>query len=91
MTRPATLFLILAGATALSGCGTIGQLKTIGKAPKLSEMTAVDTPLTEDSLGQPSRRPAAPPLALAHPTHRCSARALVRFSATSGPRARATS
>ncbi|MEG8020747.1 flagellar basal body L-ring protein FlgH [Sphingomonas aerolata] len=63
MTRPATMFLILAGATALSGCGTIGQLKTIGKAPKLSEMTAVDTPLTEDSLGQPSRRPAAPPLA----------------------------
>jgi flagellar L-ring protein precursor FlgH len=67
MTRPATMFLILAGATALSGCGTIGQLKTIGKAPKLSEMTAVDTPLTEDSLGQPSRRPAAPPLALAPP------------------------
>ena len=67
MTRPATMFLILAGATALSGCGTIGQLKTIGKAPKLSEMAAVDTPLTEDSLGQPSRRPAAPPLALAPP------------------------
>lgn len=67
MTRPATMFLNLAGATALSGCGTIGQLETIGKAPKLSEMTAVDTPLTEDSLGQPSRRPAAPPLALAPP------------------------
>ena len=67
MTRPAMMFLILAGATALSGCGTIGQLKTIGKAPKLSEMTAVDTPLTEDSLGQPSRRPTAPPLALAPP------------------------
>ena len=67
MTRPATFLMFLASATALSGCGTIGQLKTIGKAPKLSEMTAVDTPLTEDSLGQPSRRPAAPPLALAPP------------------------
>ena len=67
MTRPATFLMLLAGATALSGCGTVGQLKTIGKAPKLSEMAAVDTPLTEDSLGQPSRRPAAPPLAAAPP------------------------
>lgn len=50
------LILILGGATALAGCGTVGQLKTIGKPPKLSEMAAVDTPLTEDSLGQPSRR-----------------------------------
>jgi len=31
MTRTSTLLLILAGATAVSGCGTLGQLKTIGK------------------------------------------------------------
>ncbi len=55
MTRTSTLLLILAGATAVSGCGTLGQLKTIGKAPRLSEMTAVDTPLTEESLGQARR------------------------------------
>ncbi len=67
MTRTSTLLLILAGATAVSGCGTLGQLKTIGKAPKLSEMTAVDTPLTEDSLGQPRRREPAPAMAALPP------------------------
>jgi flagellar L-ring protein precursor FlgH len=67
MTRTSTLLLILAGATAVSGCGTLGQLKTIGKAPKLSEMTAVDTPLTEDSLGQPRRREPPPAMAALPP------------------------
>ena len=67
MTRTSTLLLILAGATAMSGCGTLGQLKTIGKAPKLSEMTAVDTPLTEDSLGQPRRREPPPAMAALPP------------------------
>ncbi|MEG8015074.1 flagellar basal body L-ring protein FlgH [Sphingomonas sp. 22R3R2A-7] len=59
--------MILAGATAVSGCGTLGQLKTIGKAPRLSEMTAVDTPLTEDSLGQPRRREPPPAMAALPP------------------------
>ena len=67
MTRTSTLLLILAGATAVSGCGTLGQLKTIGRAPKLSEMTAVDTPLTEDSLGQPRRREPPPAMAALPP------------------------
>ncbi len=67
MTRTSTLLLILAGATAVSGCGTLGQLKTIGKAPKLSEMTAVDTPLTEESLGQPRRREPPPAMAALPP------------------------
>ena len=67
MTRTSTLLLILASATAMSGCGTLGQLKTIGKAPKLSEMTAVDTPLTEDSLGQPRRREPPPAMAALPP------------------------
>ncbi|WP_354303446.1 MULTISPECIES: flagellar basal body L-ring protein FlgH [unclassified Sphingomonas] len=67
MTRTSTLLLILAGATAVSGCGTLGQLKTIGKAPRLSEMTAVDTPLTEDSLGQPRRREPPPAMAALPP------------------------
>ena len=67
MTRTSTLLLILAGAIAVSGCGTLGQLKTIGKAPRLSEMTAVDTPLTEDSLGQPRRREPPPAMAALPP------------------------
>ncbi len=67
MTRTSTLLLILAGATAVSGCGTLGQLKTIGKAPKLSEMTPVDTPLTEESLGQPRRREPPPAMAALPP------------------------
>ncbi len=67
MTRTSTLLLIVAGATAVSGCGTLGQLKTIGKAPRLSEMTAVDTPLTEDSLGQPRRREPPPAMAALPP------------------------
>jgi len=67
MTRTSTLLLILAGATAVSGCGTLGQLKTIGKAPRLSEMTAVDTPLTEESLGQPRRREPPPAMAALPP------------------------
>ena len=67
MTRTSTLLLILASTTAVSGCGTLGQLKTIGKAPKLSEMTAVDTPLTEDSLGQPRRREPPPAMAALPP------------------------
>jgi flagellar L-ring protein precursor FlgH len=67
MTRTSTLLLILAGATAVSGCGTLGQLKTIGKAPRLSEMAAVDTPLTEESLGQPRRREPPPAMAALPP------------------------
>ncbi len=67
MTRTSTLLLILASATAVSGCGTLGQLKTIGKAPRLSEMTAVDTPLTEESLGQPRRREPPPAMAALPP------------------------
>ena len=67
MTRTSTLLLIVAGATAVSGCGTLSQLKTIGKAPRLSEMTAVDTPLTEDSLGQPRRREPPPAMAALPP------------------------
>lgn len=49
MKKTIGLFLITA---SLSGCGTVGQLKTIGKAPKLTAMEELDSPDIEHSLGQ---------------------------------------
>ena len=48
MTKHATLLLV---ATALSGCGTIGHLKAIGKAPKMSPAEEIASPAIEPSIG----------------------------------------
>jgi flagellar L-ring protein precursor FlgH len=46
--RLAPIALLLLG---LSGCGTVEQLKMVGRAPPMSEMDAYDTPDVEGSLG----------------------------------------
>ena len=38
--------------TMLSGCGSVGRLKNVGKTPKLTEVQPVETPTAERSLGQ---------------------------------------
>ncbi|CAN5542711.1 flagellar basal body L-ring protein FlgH [soil metagenome] len=38
-------------ATALSGCGAVGRLKAVGKAPKLTPAEQIVTPTIESSLG----------------------------------------
>ncbi len=52
--RKVILFVAL-GAT-LSGCGSVGRLQQVGKAPKLSGMDPVSTPEFEASLAMPSDR-----------------------------------
>jgi flagellar L-ring protein FlgH len=47
--------LVALGAT-LSGCGSVGRLKQVGKAPKLSGIEAVATPELEASLSAPADR-----------------------------------
>jgi len=49
------ILLVALGAT-LSGCGSVGRLKQIGKAPKLSEIGPVDMPELEASLAAPADR-----------------------------------
>lgn len=39
-------------AASLSGCGTVGQLKNVGKAPALSDVGDLGAPDIENSLGQ---------------------------------------
>jgi flagellar L-ring protein precursor FlgH len=46
-----TICLFLVAAT-LSGCGTVGQLKSVGRAPKLTPLEEVVSPDIERSLGQ---------------------------------------
>ncbi|MBB4840146.1 MULTISPECIES: flagellar basal body L-ring protein FlgH [Sphingomonas] len=50
------IILIAAMAATLSGCGAVGRLKAVGKAPKLSEMQPVDMPEIEPSLAAPADR-----------------------------------
>ncbi len=47
--------LVAIGAT-LSGCGAVGRLSQVGKAPKLSEIRPIDTPELEPSLSMPADR-----------------------------------
>ena len=57
--------MLLISAVSLSGCGAVGRLKTVGKAPKLSEVEPVDAPYMERSLGQSGgtqRREATTPM-----------------------------
>lgn len=49
------ILLVALGAT-LSGCGSVGRLQQIGKAPKLSGIEPVSTPEVEASLSMPSDR-----------------------------------
>jgi flagellar L-ring protein precursor FlgH len=49
------ILLVALGAT-LSGCGSVGRLQQIGKAPKLSGIDPVSTPEVEASLSMPADR-----------------------------------
>jgi flagellar L-ring protein FlgH len=49
------ILLVALGAT-LSGCGSVGRLQQIGKAPKLSGIEPISTPEVEASLSMPSDR-----------------------------------
>lgn len=50
-------------ALALSGCGAVGRLKSVGKAPSFATADRIDSPALEDSLGRPGahRSDAVPP------------------------------
>ena len=50
------IILLAALGATLSGCGSVGRLQQIGKAPKLSEITPIDTPELEASLSAPADR-----------------------------------
>jgi flagellar L-ring protein precursor FlgH len=50
------IITLVALGAALSGCGSVGRLKQIGKAPKLSTIEPVATPEIEASLAMPSDR-----------------------------------
>lgn len=52
MKNIAALVWITTSAVALSGCGAVGRLKAVGKAPSLTEVGAVDAPYLERSLGE---------------------------------------
>jgi len=43
--------ILLIPALALGGCGSVGRIKQIGKAPKMSEMAPVAAPEVEASVG----------------------------------------
>jgi flagellar L-ring protein FlgH len=49
------LFVVAFGA-ALSGCGSVGRLQQVGKAPKLSGIDPISAPEVESSLAMPSDR-----------------------------------
>jgi flagellar L-ring protein precursor FlgH len=53
------ILLVALGAT-LSGCGSVGRLQQVGKAPKLSGIEPISTPEVESSLAMPSDRSGAP-------------------------------
>ena len=55
----------LLALTMLSGCGSVGRLKNVGKTPRLTEVQPVETPAMERSLGESGARqaPATPPVA----------------------------
>ena len=57
---------LLVTAVTLSGCGAVGRLKEVGKAPKLTAAEPLDQPYMERSLGQSGgtqRREATTPTA----------------------------
>ena len=58
------ILLVALGAT-LSGCGSVGRLQQVGKAPKLSGIDPVATPAVEASLAMPSDRSGGRPSAVA--------------------------
>ena len=47
-----TILVLAGGALLLSGCGAVGRLQTIGKAPKMSPTEATTNTAAEPSLGQ---------------------------------------
>ena len=60
--------LLLATTVTLSGCGAVGRLKQVGKAPALTEAEPLEAPYLERSLGQSGgiqRRDATTPSAAA--------------------------
>jgi flagellar L-ring protein FlgH len=50
------LILAATACALLSGCGAVGRLKSVGKAPRLSATEAVDAPAIEASLADPADR-----------------------------------
>lgn len=50
------IILAVAVCATLSGCGAVGRLKAVGKAPKLSEIGPVEAPEIEPSLAMPADR-----------------------------------
>ena len=66
-----SLPLLLIASVSLGGCGTVGRLKAVGKAPPLTAMTPVDAPYVERSIGQSGvlqQSAAASPVAPAAPS-----------------------
>lgn len=57
------IILAVALTATLSGCGAVGRLKAVGKAPKLSEIQPVDAPEIEPSLAMPADRSGRQPSA----------------------------
>ncbi|MBO9713505.1 flagellar basal body L-ring protein FlgH [Sphingomonas sp.] len=51
---------VIALGAMLSGCGAVGRLKAVGKAPQLSEIQPVDAPELEPSLAAPADREGRP-------------------------------
>jgi len=49
--RPTPLATLLVAATLLAGCGTVGRLKAVGKAPPLSQVDVAGADPVEESLG----------------------------------------
>ncbi|WP_232493713.1 flagellar basal body L-ring protein FlgH [Novosphingobium kaempferiae] len=65
MTKPAatfnaTLAVALLSASLLAGCGSVGRLKNVGKAPKMSEAGEPVAPRIEPSLGNHAAGERAP-------------------------------
>jgi len=58
--RPTHTLLLCTLALGLSGCGAVGRLKQVGKAPPLSQADPLDMPSVEESLGR--RTPSQPPV-----------------------------
>ncbi|WP_137865092.1 MULTISPECIES: flagellar basal body L-ring protein FlgH [unclassified Sphingomonas] len=50
------IILAMAICATLSGCGAVGRLKQVGKAPKLSEIQPVEVAEVEPSLAMPADR-----------------------------------
>ncbi|MFZ5746636.1 MAG: flagellar basal body L-ring protein FlgH [Pseudomonadota bacterium] len=53
------IIVVLALGATLSGCGAVGRLQQVGKAPKLTPIDPISTPEVEPSLAMPADRLAA--------------------------------